>query len=89
MSLLKRGEQHYIKAINNNNKGLTKQGFITCHGKMIVLFSTASILLTMGGADSAYVPGEHSVQKQCSVESKTYLAADSPNRMPMVVISWP
>ena len=89
VSLLKREEQHYIKAINNNNKGLTKQGFITCHGKMIVLCSTASILLTMGGADSAYVPGEHSVQKQCSVESKTYLAADSPNRMPMVVISWP
>ena len=89
VSLLKREEQHYIKAINNNNKGLTKQGFITCHGKMIVLCSTASILFTMGGADSAYVPGEHSVQKQCSVESKTYLAADSPNRMPMVVISWP
>ena len=45
VSLLKRGEQHYIKAINNN-KGLTKRGFITCHGKMTVQCSTASILLT-------------------------------------------
>ena len=76
-----------MKAINNN-KGLTKQGVYNLPWQHNTS-EQRSKRSAHHGFSSVSVFCEPSTQKRYKVEQKTYLAADSPNRMPIVVISWP